>query len=71
MRSVSESTKVNLSIVLVALGAVGWITKLWFLTESNAETLKVVAEKQDSYSRDVAEIKADLKYVKQILTEEK
>jgi cytochrome b len=72
---ISENSTISITIFWVllgaALGVTGWMTKLHFMTESNANTLEVVKDKQEEYSRDIAEIKADIRVIKTILEGEK
>jgi hypothetical protein len=69
----AEESKVSLGLILivvpVVLGCAAWMTRLQFLTETNAQTLDLVKQKQDKYSDDISDIKSDIKVIKKILEE--
>jgi hypothetical protein len=67
LQIIKEDAPISIGLVIIAMGGVLWLSKLYFLTETNAQTLNTVTQKQDRYSEDIAEIKADIKVIKSTL----
>jgi len=68
---ITENTPIALGVVISAVGAIAWLTHIAWVSESNAEALKVVVGKQEVYTDSIAEIKKDIAVIKRILQEER
>lgn len=51
-------------------GAIAWLTHIAWVSESNAEMLRVVMDKQDAYTESISEIRKDIAVIKRILEED-
>lgn len=60
MKTITENTKVSLALLIVILGGVSWLTKIYYMAEGTAQAMMKVQEKQDKYSEDIAKIKEDI-----------
>ena len=63
--SISENTKVTLSLLIAIIGGVFWLSKVYFLADSSASQISEIKQDQKRYMEDVAEMKADIHYIKQ------
>jgi sensor domain CHASE-containing protein len=58
----SENTYVSITLVLSLIGAAGFVTRIHFQTQANAESYK---ELKDDIKSDLKEIKDDLKTIRE------
>lgn len=66
---ISENTKVTLGLIIAMVGGVVFITKSYFLSESNASSITELQQDQNKIIQDLAEIKADTRFMKQLMME--
>lgn len=65
---ISENTSVTVGVVLVIIGGIFWLSRIAFVSESNAQSIQEIQIKQDEIQimrSDVVEIKNDIKWMKQ------
>lgn len=71
LKLITEKTGISLTLVLTLVGGVLWLSHMFFLTESTAKAVEKVTVKQETDSatviKDIAEIKSDIRVIKQIL----
>lgn len=60
MKVLTENTKISVSLFVLLVGGIFWLSKIYFLAESNAATLTLVTEKQDRYSSDISAIRESI-----------
>lgn len=51
MKTFTEGTFIPVSLVIVAMGGMMWLTTLYAKTEANALTLTKIEQKQDAYNQ--------------------
>lgn len=66
---ITEKTAISVSLMVVIVGGVIWLSNIFFLADNTAKALEKVTIKQDKYSEDISEIKRDISVIKQILKE--
>ena len=66
---ITEKTALSVGLVVIIMGGVIWLSNIFFLADNTAKALESVKVKQERYSDDISEIKADIKVIKQILKE--
>ena len=64
---ITENTPIALGVVISAVGAIAWLTHIAWVSESNAENLKNVLQKQEVYTDNISEIRKDVAVIKRIL----
>ena len=65
---ITENSLISLGLVSVLLGGVGWLTHLAWVSESNAEALQVVMDKQEVYNNRTAQIDQQLAVINEKLS---
>lgn len=76
MKSISENSKITIGLLVAVIGGIVWVSKMYFLAESNASVLEKVQQKQEIYTTDIGairesivKIQSDLDYLKKNLEE--
>lgn len=69
LKMITEKTAISVSLMVVIVGGVIWLSNIFFLADNTAKALEKVVVKQDRYSEDIATIKQDIGVIKQILKE--
>jgi hypothetical protein len=67
----SENTKVTIGLIIAIVGGVVFVTKSYFLSESNAASITELQQDQSRIIQDLAEIKADTRFMKEIMMKER
>jgi hypothetical protein len=67
MKAITEQTKISISLMIMVIGSIVWLTKLYVITESTAKAVEVVQVKQEKYSEDISQIKSDIAVIKRVL----
>lgn len=60
LNSISEQTFIPLSLVLLIIGGVAWLTNMNYNTEANGRALESISNKQDQYNKNLEEINTRL-----------
>jgi 5-bromo-4-chloroindolyl phosphate hydrolysis protein len=63
----SENTTVTMSLVIVIIGGVFWLSRIYYLADSASAMAKDLTIEQRQYHHDVTELKTDVKWIKQKL----
>jgi hypothetical protein len=66
---ITENTPIALGMVVVLIGGIFWLSRVAFVTESNALSIQTISDKQERYLEDIQEIKSDVKIIKNKLEE--
>ena len=73
LKMITEKTGLSITLVGLLIGGVLWLSHISFLSEGTARALEKVTVKQENDSdivkKDIAEIKSDIRVIKQILKE--
>lgn len=68
---ISENTKVTVGVIVALIGGIVFITKSYVLSESNAASISELQQDQNRIIQDLAEIKADTRFMKQLMMEKR
>lgn len=67
MESLTEKTLIPISLVIIILGGVVWLTSLYSLAESNLRDVRILQAKQDTYFEQMSKIREDIAKIKALL----
>jgi len=68
---IGENTKVTVGVIVALIGGIVFITKSYVLSESNAASISELQQDQNRIIQDLAEIKADTRFMKQLMMEKR
>lgn len=65
---ITENSLISLGVVSALLGGVAWLTHMAWVSESNAEALQVVMDKQEVYNERTSQIDQQLAVINEKLS---
>jgi N-acetylneuraminic acid mutarotase len=69
--TLSENSKVTIGLAIALLGGVAFVTRTYFMADSNAAAIEDLQKEQTNLARGLAEIGADTRFMKQLMMEDR